>query len=161
MKLQARWQLPTSRHLRQGKTLAEEHVRPVDAQMLYDWCTGTQIEIMEEKVRAAKQEAASQVAAARKEAAAAQEDARREAQRHCASTMASAIEREAALSANLADLRAEYEVCTTYTFSLNRQTFLNTSVYRSSKAARTQGRPSSAMSLNPQLSIHAVLALIF
>lgn len=68
-----------------------------------------QIEQMEEEVRAAKREAASQVAAARKEAAAAQEEARREAQRHGASTMASAIEREAALSSNLADLRAEYE----------------------------------------------------
>lgn len=61
------------------------------------------------ELRAAKQEAASQVAAARKEAAAAQEAAHREAQRHGASTMASAIEREAALSSNLADLRAEYE----------------------------------------------------
>lgn len=68
-----------------------------------------QIEQMEEEVRAAKQEAASQVAAARKEAAAAQEEACREVQRHGASTMASAMEREAALSSNLADLRAEYE----------------------------------------------------
>ncbi len=67
---------------------------------------------MEEEVRAAKQDAASQVAAARKEAAAAQDEARREAQRNGASTMAAAIEREAALSANLADLRAEYEVNT-------------------------------------------------
>ncbi len=67
---------------------------------------------MEEEVRGAKQDAASQVAAARKDAAAAQEEARREAQRHGASTMATAIEREAALSGNLADLRAEYEVLT-------------------------------------------------
>jgi len=69
-----------------------------------------QIEQMEEETRAAKQEAASQVAVARKDAAAAQEKAHREAERHGANTMASAIEREAALSGNLADLRAEYEV---------------------------------------------------
>ena len=73
-------------------------------------CVWVQIELMEEELRAAKQEAASQVAAARKEAAAAQEDARREAQRHGASAMATAMEREAALSASLADLRAEHEV---------------------------------------------------
>ena len=68
-----------------------------------------QIEQMEEGMRAAKQEAASQVAAARKEAAAAKERAHREAQQHGASTMASAMEREATLSNNLSDLRAEYE----------------------------------------------------
>ena len=85
---------------------------------------GAQIELMEEEMRAAKQEAASQVAAARKEAAAAQEEARREAQRHGASTMATAIEREAALSANVADLRAEYEVHPSFAFLCNFATAL-------------------------------------
>ena len=68
-----------------------------------------QIEQMEEEMQAANQEAASQVAAARKEAAAAREIAHREAQQHGASTMASAMEREATLSNSLSDLRAEYE----------------------------------------------------
>ena len=62
------------------------------------------------------------MAAARKEAATAQEEARREAQRHGASTMATAIEREAALSANLADLRAEYEVITSFVLSSSLNT---------------------------------------
>ena len=76
------------------------------------WVTcvwGMQIEQMEAEMQAAKQEAASQVAAARKEAAAAKEIAHREAQQHGASTMASAMEREATLSNSLSDLRAEYE----------------------------------------------------
>lgn len=102
-------------------------MRAVRQQTFYKWCAGAQIEIMEEEVKAAKQEAASQVAAARKEAAAAQEDACREAQRHGASTMASAIEREAALSANLADLRAEYEVGTACRLQQHRQTLWITS----------------------------------
>ena len=68
-----------------------------------------QLEQMDEEMQAAKQEAASQVAAARKEAAAAKETAHREAQQHGASTMASAMEREATLSKSLSDLRAEYE----------------------------------------------------
>lgn len=68
-----------------------------------------QIEQMEDEMQAAKQEAASQVAAARIEAAAAKDTAHREAQQHGASTMASAMEREATLSNSLSDLRAEYE----------------------------------------------------
>lgn len=69
-----------------------------------------QMEDMDAEIAAVRQQAASQIAAAKKEAAAAREAAAAEAARSGAAHVASAVERETALSANLADLRAEYEV---------------------------------------------------
>ncbi len=70
------------------------------------------MEEMDAEMAAVRQQAASQVAAAKKEAAVAREAAAAEAARNGAAHVASAVERETALSANLADLRAEYEVRT-------------------------------------------------
>ena len=69
-----------------------------------------QMEEMDAEIAAVRQQAASHIAAAKKEAAAAREAAAAEAARSGAAHVASAVERETALSANLADLRAEYEV---------------------------------------------------
>lgn len=69
-----------------------------------------QMEEMDAEIAAVRQQAASQIAAAKKEAAAAREAAAAEAARSGAAHVASAVERETTLSANLADLRAEYEV---------------------------------------------------
>jgi hypothetical protein len=67
------------------------------------------MEEVDAEIAAVRQQAASQVAAAKKEAAAAREAAAAEAARKGAAHVASAVERESTLSANLADLRAEYE----------------------------------------------------
>ncbi|BDA46997.1 probable TATA element modulatory factor [Coccomyxa sp. Obi] len=104
-------QLETERDRTAGRlaaleaSLASEQERAIQATQ----AAAVQMEEMDAEIAAVRQQAASQIAAAKKEAAAAREAAAAEAARSGAAHVASAVERETALSANLADLRAEYE----------------------------------------------------
>ncbi|EIE21880.1 hypothetical protein COCSUDRAFT_47970 [Coccomyxa subellipsoidea C-169] len=112
-------QLETERDRTAGRlaaleaSLASEQERAIQATQ----AAAVQMEEMDAEMAAVRQQAASQVAAAKKEAAVAREAAATEAARNGAAHVACAVERETALSANLADLRAEYEAASSAWFT--------------------------------------------